>query len=79
MDLEKGAISKKIDVRPGSRGVTFSPENMHLFAVIFGRTAKNITPMLRNSITMVERKTGSLVDEIPVGLGPCSISVRKAK
>ena len=79
LDTSTGTVKRRMDTGPSPRGLAYYPPRDEIYASIFTRTMTERPPMMRNSLTVLERKTGKLVDEVAVGLGPCSASVRMKK
>lgn len=87
VDVDDMKVVRRIDVGPGPRGIAFDPKENTLYASVFARPSSNLkrgaefqgTP---NTLTVVKldrgtglRKAKAEWHEVPVGKGPCSISV----
>jgi YVTN family beta-propeller protein len=93
VDLASLRIVRRIDVGPGPRGIAISNDGPTLFASAFARqspttSAERGAAFAPNSITVVDlsaARAGALSQgplswtDIPVGKGPCSVSVLSPK
>ena len=79
----------RIPVGPGPRGLAFDPDDSTIYASVFARTDSTSgildgRPFKPNTLTVVSlgaapslRRADLRWDEIPVGKGPCSVSILK--
>lgn len=72
-------VVKRVEVGPSPRGVAVSPSLMEVYSVAFTRTISvGFGNKARNSMTIVDAtdpEEARVNGHVPVGLGPCSVSV----
>ena len=73
--VSSATVDRRYDVGPGPRGIGMTSDNASLVVAAFSREEKP-GANARNSLTVVRRADGLLIDQIAVGLGPCSVSMR---
>ena len=77
IDLNKNEVVNRIEVGPNPRGIAIDFDLQEIYSSSFTRSGSMFK---RNSITVVDIKNplkAKVIDEIVVGLGPCSVSVLK--
>lgn len=89
IDVATLGVVGRIPVGPGPRGLAFDPEDGTIYASVFARTDAPTKlldgrPFQANTLTVVSLGQSRSVrqgdlrwDEIPVGKGPCSVSILK--
>lgn len=76
VDLNQNQVVHRVSVGPTPRGLVLNPDLKELFAVAFPRSPAMVGA--RNSVSVIDVSDplkASLVDAIPVGQGPCAISM----